>query len=183
MSDQGDGSCPESPDSAEHGLEEADSIQSSDKSDPRHQHESRFWYFEGKLTLNLAHLDWEDNELPDKDALAAHFGGIHCHKTAPVSVIHMHIFANLSEAGLGGIFGRTFTVPIRATIQGRQTRAYTWATWLQSKGVMDPKCRPIPRCDIISSVSYIDPEWELLVQSGRRSMYDVQGTAWKYPCY
>ena len=91
-----DDSCPDSDSSSEvDEVEEAESFESRGNDSNR---ESRFWYFEGKLTM-----DWGrpgDYSMPDKDALAAHFGGNDCHKTAPFTVIHMHILANLAMAGL-----------------------------------------------------------------------------------
>ena len=188
-----DDCCPDSDSGSEvDEVEEAETFQSRGNDSNRgadqrhamhgiHSEESRFWYFEGKLTM-----DWGrpgDYSMPDKDALAAHFGGNDCHKTAPFTVIHMHILASLSMAGLGGIFGNTFTVPVRVYIQARQTTAEKWASWLHSKGVLlkDQKYNAIPRSEIIELVdSPKEEEWILLVRSGTRPMYDVRGTAWNF---
>ena len=146
-----------------------------------HSEKSRFWYFEGKLTIYWGHPG--DDSMPDKDALAAHFGGNDCHKTAPFTVIHMHILANLSMGGLGGIFGNTFTVPVRVYIQARQTTKEKWASWLHSKGVLlkDQKINAIPRSEIIQHVlSPDEEEWTRLVLTGTRPIYDVRGTAWHF---
>lgn len=187
MSSQGEDSGPDS----EH--EEADSIESSDHaSQPGAEFskqqmiskESRFWYLQGELTLDLTDGDWDDDDMPDKGDLAAHFGGMHCHKTAPVSVVHMLIYIDLSRAGRGGYFMTQYKAPIRVYVQAKQTSADKWFTWLQSKGVMEQKAAAIPPSQIMPLCREIDiaerEGWELFVASGRRAAFEVQGNAWKF---